>query len=185
MLTKKNLDTANKTNKINNKGEINMSYIAMYLYIVIASLVFYSFSIAHSMVKFKSKMDTNRRLDLLTDNSSIFNLINNRISTEEFCEINNIVLHTNAKVHYIQINNKGKYEMFTKIDKISSISLAQLILMQDLNSDYADRKLFDKYFFFGTRAMQLFLNEYINETKRGDGLMYLPPKEKVMKYFKF
>lgn len=75
--------------------------------------------------------------------------------------------------------------MFTKIDKISSISLAQLILMQDLNSDYADRKLFDKYFFFGTRAMQLFMNEYINETKRGDGLMYLPPKEKVMKYFKF
>ena len=58
MLTKKNLDTANKTNKINNKGEINMSYIAMYLYIVIASLVFYSFSIAHSMVKFKSNCTT-------------------------------------------------------------------------------------------------------------------------------
>ena len=142
-----------------------MSIISIYLYIVIAFTILGSLSLGARLTKKKAAEDNNRRMDLLLENNSIMDLICNIITTEEFCKINNIVLHTNAKESYIQINEKGQYEMFTTKHLISSISFAQLILIQDMKLDYIDKKIFNQNFFFGAKSMQYYLNECINYVK--------------------
>ena len=142
-----------------------MSIISIYLYIGIAFIIIVSLISGVKLTKKKTAEDNNRRMDLLLENNSIKKLICNSITTEEFCKINNIVLHTNAKESYIQINEKGQYEMFTTKHLISSISFAQLILMQDLKLYYIDEKIYNQNLFFGAKSMQYYLNDCINYIK--------------------
>lgn len=159
-----------------------MSMIAIYLYIVVCTVLFHSFRLGFKLTKEKAYEANNRRMDLLTDNDSIMDLICHLITTEEFCKINNIILHTNAKESYIQINENGMYEMFTTRPLISSISFAQFILMKDLNLSYVDKKIFNTNFFFGCKSMQYFLNECITEVNDKFKNNETVPREELVIY---